>query len=73
MNDCKHRWQESHFGQKYREAKDYMFACARCGEYRYVAPNNVSPGSPVVHEGATGSQATAQAEATAKAQAAAQA
>ena len=62
MNDCKHNWKESTFGQKYREAKDYLYECTRCNEYRYVASNNVSPGSAVVHAGATQPAATAQTE-----------
>ena len=60
MNECKHRWQESRFAAAQNKRGEYMFECIRCGEYRYVASNNVSPRSPVVHEGATGGQATTQ-------------
>jgi hypothetical protein len=29
---CKHRWEPSNFGIKYRTPDFYIFECARCGK-----------------------------------------
>ena len=61
MNECKHRWQESRFAAAQNKRGEYMFECIRCGQYRYVATtNSVSPERTLVHQGATGGQATTQ-------------
>ena len=30
---CKHRWEPSNFGIKYRTPNNYMYQCTRCGNY----------------------------------------
>jgi len=62
MNECKHRWQESRFAAAQNKRGEYMFECIRCGQYRYVA-NNPGTERTLVHQGATGGQAAAQATA----------
>jgi ribosomal protein L37E len=29
---CKHRWEPSNFGSKYRTPNHYIFECKRCGK-----------------------------------------
>jgi ribosomal protein L37E len=31
MTQCKHRWEMSDFGLKYRTTNHYIFECKRCG------------------------------------------
>ena len=30
MTECKHRWEPSNFGVKYRNPGSYWYQCARC-------------------------------------------
>jgi hypothetical protein len=32
MTQCKHRWEPSNFGIKYRTPNHYIYECARCGK-----------------------------------------
>jgi hypothetical protein len=32
MTECKHRWEPSNFGIKYRKPNHYIFECKRCGK-----------------------------------------
>lgn len=31
MTECKHRWEPSNFGIKYRTPNHYIYQCTRCG------------------------------------------
>jgi hypothetical protein len=33
MTECKHRWEPTFFGIKYRTPRSYMYECARCGKF----------------------------------------
>ena len=32
MTECRHRWEPSNFGIKYRTPNHYMYQCTRCGK-----------------------------------------
>ena len=32
MNQCKHRWEPTNFGIKYRTPGSYWYVCAQCGK-----------------------------------------
>lgn len=32
MTKCKHRWEPSNFGYKWRTPNHYIFECKRCGK-----------------------------------------
>jgi len=34
---CKHRYEPTNFGIKYRNPKDYWWCCARCGHTIFAA------------------------------------
>jgi hypothetical protein len=37
MTQCKHRWEPSNFGSKYRAPNHYIYECARCGKSIFAA------------------------------------
>jgi hypothetical protein len=37
MTGCKHRWEPSNFGIKYRTPNHYIFECKRCGKSIFAA------------------------------------
>ena len=43
MKECKHRWIDMPYGKQYRQAGQYMYHCAKCGQARFVVLTSAAP------------------------------